>query len=195
MKVKHIGGGDDLKEFNEEFPKHKLVVAGFFAAWCGHCKTFKPEWEKFTKQAETSPIKGLIATIPEEHMKGAKCDQTNFQGFPTVRIFKDRGFEDYSGKRDAKALMDHIKTIVMVQRGGKKKKRRTKRRRRVGKNKKGLKRLQTQYRRFRIAKGDKRFKGTKNLVKWSRPSKSKRGSKRRSRRIYHRRRTHKRRRK
>ena len=66
--------------------------------------------------------------------------------------------------------------------------RKTRKRRRIGKNKKQLKRLQTQYRRFRIAKGDKRFKGTKGLVKWSRPSKAKRKGKRRSRRIYHRKR-------
>ena len=67
-------------------------------------------------------------------------------------------------------------------------KRKTRKRRRVGKNKKELKRLQTQYRRFKIAKGDKRFKGTKNLIKWSRTSKAKRKGKRRSRRIYHRKR-------
>jgi len=69
-----------------------------------------------------------------------------------------------------------------------KKTRKTRKRRRIGKNKKQLKRLKTQYRRFRIAKGDKRFKGTKGLVKWSSPSKAKRKGKRRSRRIYHRKR-------
>ena len=126
MKVKKIKGGGDLKVFNDEFPQHKLVVAGFFATWCGHCKTFKPEWEKFTTEAKRSPLKGLVVTIPEEHMKGAKCDQTNFQGFPTVRIFKDKGFHDYTGKREAKALMDHIKTIVSSQRGGRKKRKRPK---------------------------------------------------------------------
>ena len=68
------------------------------------------------------------------------------------------------------------------------KRRKTRKRRRIGKNKKQLKRLQTQYRRFRIAKGDKRFKGTKGSVKWSRPSKTKRKGKKRSRRIYHRKR-------
>ena len=76
--------------------------------------------------------------------------------------------------------------ICRGQFGGRKKRRR--KRRRIGTNKKKLKRLHTQYRRFRIAKGDKRFKGTKGLVKWSRPSKSKRKGKKRSRRIYHRKR-------
>ena len=78
--------------------------------------------------------------------------------------------------------------LIMGGRRRKTKRRKTRKRRRIGKNKKQLKRLKTQYRRFRIAKGDKRFKGTKGLVKWSRPSKAKRKGKRRSRRIYHRKR-------
>jgi thiol-disulfide isomerase/thioredoxin len=127
MKVKHIKKGGDVEAFNEEFPNHKMVIAGFFAAWCGHCKTFKPEWEKFTNEAKDSPLEGLVVTIPEEHMKDAKCDQSNFKGFPTVRIFNTGHFKDYEGKREAKALMDHIKTLVSGQRGGRKKKRRRRR--------------------------------------------------------------------
>ena len=75
------------------------------------------------------------------------------------------------------------------------KKKKSRKRRRIGNNKKKLKRLQTQYRRFRIAKGDKRFKGTDGLIKWSRPSKSKKKGKKRSRRIYHRKRKKKNRKK
>ncbi len=60
---------------------------------------------------------------------------------------------------------------------------RRKTRRRIGHDEKEMKRLNAQYRRSRIARGDKRFKATKGLVKWSRPSKT-----RRSHRIYHRRR-------
>ena len=128
MKVKHIGGNRDLEIFNEEFPQHKVVIAGFFAAWCGHCKTFKPEWQKFTDEAEKSPLEAFVATIPEEHMKGAKCDQSKFPGFPTVRIFRKKGFQDYTGKREAGALMDHIKTLVSKsQHGGGKKTRKRRR--------------------------------------------------------------------
>ena len=88
------------------------------------------------------------------------------------------------------------------QKGGKKhrkkrtrKKKKSRKRRRIGNCKKKLKRLRTQYRRFRIAKGDKRFKGTDGLIKWSRPSKSKKKGKKRSRRIYHRKRKKKNRKK
>ena len=66
-------------------------------------------------------------------------------------------------------------------RSHKKRKRHT-RRRRIGKDKRQLKRVQAQYRRFKIETGDKRFKKPKGLVKCTRVSKGKRTA-----RIYHRR--------
>ena len=63
-----------------------------------------------------------------------------------------------------------------------KKRTRRQRRRRIGNDKRQLKRLATQYRRFKIAQGDKRFKKPKSLVKCTRVSKGKKTT-----RIYHRR--------
>jgi len=48
---------------------------------------------------------------------------------------------------------------------------------------KHLKRVIAQHRRYQIARGDKRFKATKGLVKWSRPNKTKRAN-----RVYYRKR-------
>ena len=65
-------------------------------------------------------------------------------------------------------------------------KRRTRRRRRHRKGKDfdaALKRVIAQHRRSQIARGDKRFKATRGLVKWSRPNKTKRKN-----RIYYRKR-------
>jgi len=73
-------------------------------------------------------------------------------------------------------------------RGGK---RRTRRRRRHRNDfDKELKRVIAQHRRYQIARGDKRFKATKGLVKWSRPNKT-----RRPNRMYYRKRKTRRRKK
>jgi thiol-disulfide isomerase/thioredoxin len=163
MKVLNLeGGGDSVKEFNSEFPEQGIVIAGFFAKWCGHCQQFKPEWEKFTEDARKSSLDGMVVTIPEEQMKDAKCDQSGFSGFPTIRLFNGKGsskkFIDYEGKRNAKALMDKIKTLVATtpsQGGGGKKRRKTCRRRRGKKRRKtrrrrrGKKRRKTRRRRRR----------------------------------------------
>ena len=67
----------------------------------------------------------------------------------------------------------------------KKRKRRRRRTRRRHRNDfdKELKRVIAQHRRYQIARGDKRFKATKRLVKWSRPNKTKRKN-----RVYYRKR-------
>ena len=72
-------------------------------------------------------------------------------------------------------------------------KRRSRRRRRHRKGKDfdaALKRVIAQHRRSQIARGDKRFKATKGLVKWSRPNKTKRPN-----RVYYRKRKTRRRKK
>ena len=74
----------------------------------------------------------------------------------------------------------------------KRRRRRTRRRRRHRKGKDfdaALKRVIAQHRRYQIARGDKRFKATRGLVKWSRPNKTKRKN-----RIYYRKRKTRRRR-
>ena len=74
-----------------------------------------------------------------------------------------------------------------LMRGGR---RRTRRRHRKGKDfDAALKRVIAQHRRYQIARGDKRFKATRGLVKWSRPNKTKRKN-----RIYYRKRKTRRRR-
>ena len=67
----------------------------------------------------------------------------------------------------------------------KKRKRRRRRTRRRHRNDfdKELKRVIAQHRRYQIARGDKRFKATRRLVKWSRPNKTKRKN-----RVYYRKR-------
>ncbi len=63
--------------------------------------------------------------------------------------------------------------------GGRKRRRRGTRRRRRHRGKdfdKELRRVIAQHRRYQIARGDKRFKATKGLIKWSRPNKTKRAN-------------------
>ena len=203
MRIIKILTDKDVKEFNKEAPKHEVVMAGFFMVDCPACIDFKPQWEKFVKSCEQqdSP-KVLIAEVDSNQAAKINFDTSTLEGFPTVLLEKkgEKKPIEFTENRDATTLKNFLKealsaNIVNPQEGGgrkkkkkrkstRKKTRKTKKRRRVGNNKKELKRLQTQYRRFRIAKRDKRFKGTKGLVKWSRPSKAKRKGKKRSRRIY-----------
>lgn len=115
-------------------------------------------------------VKKASAPAPPPPHRAKKADRAP----PPARKKKCRMFK--KGRcRDDKCPYAHASS------GGVRKTR--KKRKRIGNNQKVLKRLAQQYRRFKIAKGDKRFK-TKNLVKWTRAPKSKKKGKKRSRRIY-----------
>ena len=133
--------------------------------------------EETAQQAEEAAAQE--AAIQEAFDQG---QDPEFEGGRKTKRRKTRKKTKRSKKKTRKKMRTHKRKKT------KRRKKTRKKRRRIGKNKKQLKRLKTQYRRFRIAKGDKRFKGTKGLVKWSSPSKAKRKGKRRSRRIYHRKR-------
>ena len=89
-----------------------------------------------------------------------------------------------------KLIVKRKSALENVKVGGRRRKRKTRRRHRKGKDfDAALKRVIAQHRRYQIARGDKRFKATRGLVKWSRPNKTKRKN-----RIYYRKRKTRRRR-
>merc|ERR1719394_784996 len=58
-------------------------VVEFYAPWCGHCKSFAPEYQKAAKA-----LKGIIgvgAVDCDQHK--SLCGQYGVQGFPTVKVF------------------------------------------------------------------------------------------------------------
>ena len=81
-----------------------MWLVEFYAPWCGHCKSLKPEWAK-------------AATLLKGQVKVAKVDSTvetrlaskyGIQGYPSIKIFpageKTGRTEDYNGPRDAESI-------------------------------------------------------------------------------------------
>ena len=94
------GDSDELTPSSNE-----VVVALFYADWCGHCKTFKPHFDKVQaelngEQCSTSNKKLRIVKVDcSENNK--LSNKYNVNGFPTVKIFGANGGEtEYSGKRE-----------------------------------------------------------------------------------------------
>lgn len=119
-------GNPDISELkNSNFDKFvkspgiKMVM--FYASWCGHCKNFKPEFEKAAKKIGMQVSFGAVDGDSEKSLLA----RYSVQGFPTIKVFSQGGkVEDYNGQRTAAAvvkemmrrfdkLKDPVNTVVL----------------------------------------------------------------------------------
>lgn len=133
-------------EVAKSLPNSGKALVAFLADWCGHCKAFKPEWEKIKNELKMNPnlASGKIITTNDQLMSQLPLRQPS--GFPTISLFDGTEYiDDYSGPRSKEAVLDFIKENMNDQpkrkkmKGGKKKKRRSRKSRKSRKSRRSRK--------------------------------------------------------
>ena len=125
MHIIDVRSDETLQKYNDLVKKVPSVVL-FYADWCGHCKNFKPEWEKFEKLAQKQHQGNdfMIARVSEPFVN--KVDgHSSVRGYPTIyHLINGEHNEDYMKQRDVAGLIEFLSEVhpgIQIQNGGKRK--------------------------------------------------------------------------
>lgn len=66
--------------------KHGRVIVLYHAEWCGHCKDFMPEWQKFIAVMKNKPEVNCMTAEVESANLGL-LPEAGVEGFPTIRYY------------------------------------------------------------------------------------------------------------
>ncbi|KAL4874182.1 hypothetical protein BDV12DRAFT_3456 [Aspergillus spectabilis] len=92
--------------FNDFLVEHDLVLAEFFAPWCGHCKALAPKYEEAATELKAKDIHlvKVDCTVEEE-----VCKEQGVEGYPTLKVFRGPDVvKPYQGARQADAIVSYM---------------------------------------------------------------------------------------
>jgi len=97
----------DNESFDGAVDGSKPAFVMFYAEWCGHCKSFKPDYERVGEAFQGSDV--VIAKVNADTHRELG-ERFNIEGFPTLKYFP-KSFtkpEDYEGQRTTEGVIEFI---------------------------------------------------------------------------------------
>ncbi len=131
----NVSNPNAVSEFNQKFKKGYWIIL-YYANWCPHCQTMKPEWNKFSNQLKNNKAVN-VAEVESEFMDAIGPEhKANVQGFPTIVGCREgKKIADYTGPRTSQDMVkfandnnktNHINNLLRLRNSLKKTKTRAK---------------------------------------------------------------------
>ncbi len=101
----NVSNPNAVNEFNQKFKKGYWIIL-YYANWCPHCQTMKPEWNKFSETLKNNKSVN-VAEVESEFMDSIGPEhKANVQGFPTIIGCREgKKIADYNGPRTSNDMI------------------------------------------------------------------------------------------
>ena len=88
---------------------NEVVVVFFYADWCPHCVSTKPEWANVVQEMNNTTVNNKNVKVNSCNCEGSEVEKAtandnNIQGYPTIKCIKNGETVDYNGARDSASI-------------------------------------------------------------------------------------------
>lgn len=109
---------DDIANANRRSDTVEIMF--FSADWCPHCKTAKPEWNKFVNKFNSTIINGYTVncvevncTDPDNVEIQASIKQFKVEHYPTLKMIKKGDVIDFDAKISEESLEKFVNAMTV----------------------------------------------------------------------------------
>lgn len=109
---------NELKPVGQSPGDKEAELILFYADWCPHCKTAKPEWNEVKEQYNGKTLKGYTILFTEVNCTTEtpeveqKMGQYKIEGFPTVKLLKDGQVVEFDAKPTKSNLDQFLNSVL-----------------------------------------------------------------------------------
>lgn len=102
----------------EGMSNNNAEIILFYADWCPHCKTAKPEWEQVKQETEGQQINGRTIIFTEVNCTketpevSEMVEKYKVEGYPTIKLIKDDQVIDFDAKPTTNTLTQFLNTAA-----------------------------------------------------------------------------------
>ena len=112
MKQIDIVDEETASKFND-MTKDKHAIVKYYATWCGFCTTIEPIWNTVVKKFISDKDNFFLFAAANEVGIPFMDSRDSVKGYPTILYLKNGKQEDiYSGSRDAKGMIEWVKSKI-----------------------------------------------------------------------------------
>ena len=118
LKTKYNANNEHLSSGSSGGSDKQAELLFFYADWCPHCKTAKPNWESIRTQYQNKTINGYHVIFTEVNCSTETADteqmmnKYNIEGFPTIKLLKDGQIIEFDAKPTRETLNEFLNTVL-----------------------------------------------------------------------------------